>query len=185
MAKFQNNIKLTLVPAVRPLLAICLILFAGLAVLSQEVYDNTVPPPPKVIPPADQDRLEAQTDVKKRTKLALELMDAKLGLAQQHATAGNYDGMFIELGIFHGLIDHTLAFLQDSNSKKAINNFKRLEIGLRKFPPRLGMIRSDLPVRYEFYVRVLLRYIRQARAKAIEPLFGDTVIPDNDPNQYK
>ena len=57
------------------------------------------------------------------------------------------------------------------------------EIGLREFPPRLEAIRRDLPLEYEDYVRRLIRYLRQARTIATEPLFGDTVLPEQEQNK--
>ncbi|MEK7855704.1 MAG: hypothetical protein AAB288_06415, partial [Acidobacteriota bacterium] len=60
---------------------------------------------------------------------------------------------------------------------KVLNNFKRLEIGLRQFRPRLELIRRGIPSEYEPYLRSLIQYVRDARAKAVEPLFGDSVVP--------
>ena len=110
-------------------------------------------------------------------------MDARLKRAETLDAAENYDEMFVQLGAFHGLMDNTLEFLNksDKDSNKVITNFKRLEIGLRSFNPRLQMIHYDLPIRYEHYVRNLIRYLRTARARAIEPLFDNTVVPDNKP----
>ena len=90
--------------------------------------------------------------------------------------------MFDELGGFHALVDKTLDFLDhnDTGGGKVLNNFKRMEMSLRAFLPRLELIRRDLPEKYEFYVRDLAKYVRKARARAIEPLFGDTVVRDND-----
>ena len=58
-----------------------------------------------------------------------------------------------------------------------LNNFKRFEIGSANIAPRLELIRRDLPLKYEFYVRSLAVYLRNARAKAVEPLFSDTIVP--------
>ncbi len=141
--------------------------------------DDIAPPPLKQISKSERSQLEAETEVKKRTKLALELMDLRLKSAEDLHTRQAFPEMFLELGGFHGLVDNTLEFLNQSNrsSGKELNNFKRLEIGLRAFMPRLEGIRRDLPLRYEFYLRSLVKYLRDARTKAIEPLFGDTVIP--------
>ena len=49
---------------------------------------------------------------------------------------------------------------------------------LRGFAPRLGLLRREIPAEYDYYVRVLIKYLRDARSKAIEPLFGDTVVPN-------
>ena len=164
-----------------------LFLFLSFAVVSfgQGVIDDDLAPPPlKILSQDEKNRLASEPEVKRRTKLALELMDARLKQAETLDAAENYDEMFVQLGAFHGLIDNTLEFLNksDKDSNKVITNFKRLEIGLRAFNPRLQMIHHDLPIRYEQYVRNLIRYLRTARARAIEPLFDDTVLPDKKPS---
>jgi len=77
-------------------------------------------------------------------------------------------------------MDDTLSFL-GSNDKfkgRVLDNFKRFEIGLRRFTPRLELVRRELPLTHEFYVRSLLKQLRDARTKATEPLFGETVLRD-------
>ena len=88
--------------------------------------------------------------------------------------------MYVQLGGFHALMDNTLDFLLDRNLSrdKVLDNCKRFEMGLRKFTPRLGLIRREIPTEYDHYVRVLLKYVRDAREKAIEPLFGNNVVPN-------
>ena len=147
------------------------------------VYDDVAPPPLKILSEEEKTKLSAQVEVKRRTKLALEFMDSRLRSAESLDAAENYDEMFVQLGAFHGLMENTLTFLNksDKDSGKVLNNFKRFEIGLRGFRPRLEMIRHDLPIRYELYVRNLIRNLREARARAIEPLFDDTVVPEKKP----
>jgi hypothetical protein len=134
---------------------------------AQKADDDSYPPPPRTISKEEKARLVAETDVKRRTKLALP----------------DFDAMFVELGAFHALVDDTLEFLTGSStdSDKVLNNLKRFEIGVRGFVPRLELIRRDLPFRYEFYVRRLAIFLRDAREKAIEPLFSDTVVPTKKP----
>lgn len=145
--------------------------------------DDLAPPPLKLLSQNERSKLVAETEVKRRTKLALELMDARMRQAESLHTSESYDEMFVQLGAFHGLMDNTLDFLNksDKDSGKVLNNFKRFEIGLRGFTPRLQMIHHDAPTRYEQYVRNLIKNLRMARAKAIEPLFDDTVVPDKKP----
>ena len=141
------------------------------------------PPPLKILSQEEKSKLTAETEVKRRTKLALELMEARLKRAEVHDSGENYDAMFVELGGFHGLMDNMLEFLDrsDRDSKRVLNNFKRFEIGLRRFTVRLEMIRHELPLRYDQYVRNLVRNLRAGRARAIEPLFDDTVLPEKKP----
>ncbi|HVQ55455.1 MAG TPA: hypothetical protein VMS29_01755 [Pyrinomonadaceae bacterium] len=159
--------------------------FAFLAVgaAAQVEGDDPAPPPLKFVTKADLARLEAATDVKKRTQTALDLMSERLKTAESFGAQEQLDEMYKELGGFHGIMDNTLAFLDrsDQNRGKVLNNYKKFEMGLRQFRPRLELIRRDIPVRYEAYVRNLIVYLREARAKAVEPLFSDSVVPRTKP----
>ncbi len=156
------------------------LLMSSAPVFSQEPdEDDPAPPPIRVMSKDERSQLEAKTEIKGRTKLSLELMNARLMRAEQNYAKSEFAEMYNELGGFHALMDNTLEFLFDSGQTRdtVIFNFKRLEIGLRGFAPRLGLIRRELPLKYDPYVKVLIKYIRDARSKAIEPLFGDSVIP--------
>lgn len=165
-------------PHILPGSVFCVLLLAGLA-FGQPTFD-TAPPPLKIISKTERDQLDmAKRDVKKRTQTALELMSARLKEAELQIAQEQLDQMYKELGGFHGLMDDMMAFLEasDRDSGKVLSNFKRFEIGLRQFRPRLELIRRDIPSNYEPYVRNLIMYVRDARSKAVEPLFGDTVVP--------
>ena len=96
----------------------------------------------------------------------------------------DYPAMFTELGGFHALMDDALKFLGegDTDSGKILNNFKRMEMSLRKYLTRIELIRRDLPIKYEKYVRKLAREVRDARSRAVEQLFDDTVLPNDENN---
>jgi len=145
---------------------------------------DAAPPPIRVISKEEQQLLAAETAVKKHTSIALELMSKRLDNAESLNSAGRFDDMYSELGSFHALMDDALHFLikQDTDSGRVLNNFKKLEIGLRAFQPRLETIRRDLSSRYEPYIRTLIKYIHEAREKAIEPMFGKTVVRDHPAN---
>lgn len=145
--------------------------------------DTEEPPPLKILSKSEKSQLDMERDVKRRTKLSLELMEARLLKAETLSAGEDYGAMFAELGSFHALMDNTLAFLSksDTDSGKVLNNFKRVEITLRKYITRLEIIRRNLPLRYEAYVRRLVKYVREARSRAVEPLFDDTILPDSKP----
>ena len=67
--------------------------------------------------------------------------------------------------------------------KKVLDNYKRLEISLRSYMSRVEVIHRDLPVKYEEYVRGLMKYLRIARTKALDPQFSDTVLPGVKPSE--
>ena len=152
--------------------------------MAQDDQPDLAPPPLKVISKDERTRLDGETDVKSRTKLALEMMNFRLAAAERLGTGEDYDGVFRELGIFHALMDNSLDYLlkRDAGSGKVLDNFKRLEIGLRAFGPRLETLRRDVPLRYEDYLRRLIKYVRDARSKAIDPQFADTVLPKTKTN---
>lgn len=139
---------------------------------------DLVPPPLAVVSKGEKEQLEAQTDIKKRTELAVELMDARLIKATEFSSKNQYKESLDELGGFQALLRNAFNFLKrnDNGSKKVLNNFKRFEITLRGFIPRLEIIRREMPVKYGYHVRNLMKFVREARADAVEPLFDDTVV---------
>lgn len=150
--------------------------FSLSTVHAQPESSDDAPPPLKAISKDERTKLEAVTDIKEHTKLALDLMESRMKLAETALTGEDFDAVYHELGGFHYLMDNTLDFLnrRDNDSGTIRNNFKRYELALRAFAPRLELIRREVPTRYEPYIFKLLKYLREARTKAIEPLFGST-----------
>jgi hypothetical protein len=136
-------------------------------------------PPAKELTKEERDLLTANSvELKKYTKVALELMEARMKRAEEADAKDDFETMFRELGAFHALIDHSLELLlkRHGSGKKAFSEFKRYELGVRGFIPRMELIRRDLPIRYEYYIRLLIRHLREAREKAIDPMFTDSVV---------
>lgn len=154
--------------------------FGAASVNAQDDPPDLAPPPLKQISKSEKEQLNAETNIKDHTKLALELMAVRLKKAEELSAGEGFDEMFTELGGFHAIMDNTLAFLikGNTNNGKVLNNIKRFEIGLRAFMPRLEILRRESPTKYETYVRNLIKYLRDARSKAIEPFFGTSVVPD-------
>jgi hypothetical protein len=148
----------------------------------QDLPPDMEPPPIKVISKDEKKQLEEERDFKKRTVLALELMDSRLNKAEEANSKKEFKEMFNQLGRFHAIVDNTLRFLNRNNndSRKILNNFKRFEIGLRKLLPRIELIRREVPQRYQFYVMSLIKNVRDARSKAVEPFFADSVVREDD-----
>jgi len=144
-----------------------------------EFDPNAAPPPVRAMNNSERTQLDNQQDLKERTKLALALMSTRLSKAEELNAKSEFSAMYNELGGFHALMDAALEFLERAPKKdKTLDNLKRFEISLRGFATRLALIRREAPQEYDHYVRVLLRYLRDARSKAIEPLFGDSVVPN-------
>ncbi|MEP7213606.1 MAG: hypothetical protein ABI791_11040 [Acidobacteriota bacterium] len=172
-------VKRGIVDAVPICFVLFLVFFATTAAQTPDL-DSPAPPPLRKISKGEKEQLNSQQESKRRIEVALRLMDGRMKKAEELKAGENFDAMFLELGGFHGLMDNTLDFITRENRRtgKALNYFKKYELGLRSFTPRLELVRRDLPTRYDPYVLRLLRYMRDARSKAIEPFFDDTVIPN-------
>ena len=157
-----------------------LLLFAFPAFGQEDYPKNAAAPPIKALMKDEKEKLEAETDIKKRLTLALQLMEIRLKNAETLNAEENYAEMFTQMGFFHALMDNTLNFLERNNigRGKILNQYKRLEINLRSFIGRIEVIRRELPPRFEYYVRTLVKAVRDARTRAVEPLFDDTVVPN-------
>ena len=162
-------------------------IFVAAAVAAGEAIAQTdeiqaAPPPLKMISDTERSRLDREKGVKGRTRRSLQLMDARLANAETALRADDIEKAFAELGVFHALIDDTLLFLEraERDSRKVLANFKRFEIGIRGFTPRLELIRREVPLTHETYVMSLIRQLREARTRATEPMFGETVLRDNE-----
>ena len=148
--------------------------FSLSTVVAQDDPPDAVPPPSRSISKDERVKLEAQPDIKDRTRLALELMEARMKLAEAALGREDFDNVYSQLGGFQFLMDDALDYLNRRNNDSGAirNNFKRYEIAIRAFTPRLELIRREVPTRYEPYIAKLLKYLREARTKAIDPLFG-------------
>ena len=100
-------------------IALISFVFSVSPALAQEpAGDDIAPPPLKQISKAERSQLDAETDVKKRAKLVLDLMDIRLKKAEELHARQAYTEMFLELGGFHGLVDNSLAFLKLSRDRR-------------------------------------------------------------------
>jgi len=159
--------------------ALSLALLVTPSIYAQDDPLTEVPPPVAVMPKADRERLDAKADPKDRGKLALEMMNERLTSAAKQLDGENYDGVFRELGVFHGLLVNTIDFLvRRSEGGKGLDNLKKFEMALRTFMPRVETIRRELPSQYEGYLDKLEKAIRDARSKATEPMFSNNVVPN-------
>ena len=167
--------------------AFCLFTFAFLIclpVFAQQTADDppadVAVPPTKFLSQDEKKLLDSEKDSKKRTKLSLEFMEARLIKSEKLLVDNSFKDSLNELGGFHAVLDNVLNYLVKNNdgSNKVDNNFKNFEIYLRKQVPRLESIRREMPLKYAYYVGKLMRAVREARAKAVEPLFDDTVVPN-------
>lgn len=165
------------------LLFVCLLFFVTsfasvLEARGQDDSEELAPPPIRAVAKEDQVRLGAETDMKGYTKLAIEFINRRMSEAEALNAKQDLTGMFREFGYLHGLVDTTLDKLIRSSdgSEGSLYNLKRFDLGLRSIIPRIERIRRDLPYSYEPFVRKLIKIIQDAREKALEPMFEDTVV---------
>lgn len=151
----------------------------GISPVSQSDARDGAPPPLKLLSKNEKSALEADSQPKSRTALTLSLMEDRLKSAEQHHSSEDYFAMYQELGGFQALLDNQLDFLlrNSSTSNKSIVSLKKFEISLHAFAPRIEILRREVPSEYEPYLLSLLKYLNEAREKALEPLFGDAGQP--------
>ena len=169
---------------VLPLTFFSMFFCAASSINAQEeiIPSNLAPPAVKVLSKEEKTALAAVTDIKDRTKLALDLMEVRLKKAEELNSQDSFNALLAELGGFQALMDDTIKFLNRSNNGggKAMNNFKKFEMALRAFMPRIEVLRRDLPERFEYHVRSLLITVRDTRSKAVEPFFSTTILPSDN-----
>jgi hypothetical protein len=137
------------------------------------------PPPLKSLSKNEERLLDDERNISRRTTAALRLMELRLKKAEELSAATAYRAMFFELGAFHGLMDRTLDDLKRNNrrSSRDLENFKKLELALRSFTPRVEIMRREAPPRFENYVAELLKAMRDSRTEAVQPMFSDAILP--------
>ncbi len=165
------------------LLAAPLLFLAAAPTFAQdEDGGEAAPPAMKRMCKGERTPLNAETGQKDRVVLGLQLMNARLKRAETLNSAGNFLEMYTEFGALQAIMDDTLQFLlrSDGGGGRVLRHLKRFEIGIRGLMPRVELIRREIPLHYEPYMRDLLRDMSKARSRAIEPFFGNTVVPNTD-----
>lgn len=140
-------------------------------------------PTPKIELSKDEESaLDREKDGKKFLRVSLELIESRMKRAETENQAGEYDAMLAELGGFQALIDRTLDHLRatDTRRGKVLDTFKRYEIALRGYTPRIENLRRDSPEKYDSYLTKLLRRVRDNRSRAIEPFYDNNAVPERN-----
>jgi hypothetical protein len=137
------------------------------------------PPPLRFVPRTERSQLEAARDVKARTRLSVELAEARLSRAEQLTSAQQYESALRELGIYQGILDDALRFLQDQKEQKKLRDtYKRFEITLRGHGMRLETMRRTTPSEYSVNIKTITDYTKGVRGAALNGFYGDAVIRD-------
>ena len=165
---------------------LCALLVLGLcfssAARGQElVPELTAPPPMKFLSRGEQAQLSPVNDPKERTNISLDLAEAHLRHAEDATFTRSYDPASAALGRYQAIIEDALHFLTgvDTSTKKMRDLIKRLELTLRAHVTRIEAIRRDTPFEYAVNIKSVLEYTRDARTRALNAFFSDTVIREN------
>ncbi|HEV3469037.1 MAG TPA: hypothetical protein VG148_06930 [Pyrinomonadaceae bacterium] len=143
--------------------------------------EDAAPPPMRYLPEETREKLKAEArDLKDRTKLSIELAEARLASAAAYAAADRFEAATLELGVYEAIVKDAIAFLKATgkNSNKIRDLFKRVEIALRSHVPRLETLRRGLPSQHAVHAQATLDFVRDARTEALEAFFDDTIIPE-------
>lgn len=154
----------------------------GASARAQEnMLKDSVPPPLSVFSKGESEQLNLQTDMKKRTELALDLMQSRLMKAETLSNEKKYKESLDELGGFQAIMGDAMVYLNKKNNGngKSLSSFKRFEITLRSFVPRLEVVRRLMPDKFGYHVVQLMKSVRKTRSNAVEPLFSDKIVEDN------
>ena len=145
------------------------------------VPELTAPPPMKFLSSGEKAQLSPVSDPKERTRISLELAEAHLRHAEDATFTHSYDPASAALGRYQAIIEDALRFLtgMDTSTKKMRDLIKRLELTLRAHVTRIEAIRRDTPFEYAVNIKSVLDYTRDARTRALDTFFGNTVIREN------
>lgn len=137
------------------------------------------PPPMKFVSRNERTLLSAARDVKARTRATIELAEARLSRAEQLTAGQQYEAASAELGIYQGLVEDALDYLEGAEPKKQRDVYKRLELALRTHGARLESIRRVTPSDYAVHIKAICECARNARTEALNAFYGDTVIQND------
>jgi hypothetical protein len=155
-------------------------------VMSGEAHGQTTlmaplpaPPPLRLVPRGERSQLETVRDAKGRTRLSLELAEARLSRAESLTQSQQYESASRELGIYQGILDDALRFLKDQKDQKKLRDiYRRFEISLRAHGARLESIRRTTPSEYSVNIKTITDCTKNLRGELLNGFYGDTVIRD-------
>jgi hypothetical protein len=178
MTTLEQSISLALFP----LLVIVMLLLASPVVSAQDGASSptAAPPPLKLIPKDEKDRLESTDNAKARVRLSIQLAEEHLLQAEQLTAAARYAEASAEIGRYNAIIEEELNVLSalDRSTNKTRDLYKRLELALRAHGPRLATMRRSTPRDFAVRIEEVEEFARKGRTEALNSFYGQTVIRD-------
>ena len=140
--------------------------------------NETAPPPVYTMSGAEKSQLSGETDLKRRTQLCLTLADARLRNAEAAAEREDFQAALSDLGSYQAIINNHIKFLEQGgySGGKVRDNFRRMDITLRSYTPRIEMIRRTTPFEFAVHLKNILNFTRDARARALDSFFSDSIL---------
>jgi hypothetical protein len=140
--------------------------------------DDTAPPPVFTMSGAEKSQLTNESDLKRRTQLCLMLADARLRSAEAATDREDFQTALSDLGSYQAIIENHIKFLERGNYSdgKVRDNFRRMDITLRSYTPRIETIRRTTPFEFAVHLKSILNFTRDARARALDSFFSDTIL---------
>lgn len=140
--------------------------------------DDTAPPPVFTMSGAEKSQLTNESDLKRRTQLCLMLADARLRSAEAATDREDFQAALLDLGSYQAIIENHIKFLERGSYSdgKVRDNFRRMDITLRSYTPRIETIRRTTPFEFAVHLKSILNFTRDARARALDSFFSDTIL---------
>lgn len=178
--------KLEMVAGLVALLGLALLLSTEAQAQTPSVTPLPAPPPLRLVPREERSQLEAARDAKARTRLSVELAEARLARAEHLTSAQQFESAARELGIYQGLLEDALRFLKGQKEQKKLRDiYKRFEITLRAHAMRLETMRRSTPSEYAVNIKSITDYTRDVRAEALNGFYGDAVLSNTPAEEEK
>jgi hypothetical protein len=140
--------------------------------------DDIAPPPVFTMSGAEKSQLTNESDLKRRTQLCLMLADSRLRSAEAATDREDFQAALLDLGSYQAIIENHIKFLERGNYRdgKVRDNFRRMDITLRSYTPRIETIRRTTPFEFAVHLKSILNFTRDARARALDSFFSDSIL---------
>lgn len=142
------------------------------------VPPQPAPPPMVYIPQEARMQLLAARDEKARTRLILELAEARLARAEQQTELKQFNQATADLGVYQALMEDALQHLyrNGDGGNRSRDLFKRVEQSLHRHLARVEAMRRATPGEFAGNLLVLVKLVRELRTEAVEAFYSDTVV---------
>lgn len=139
------------------------------------------PPPLRYVPADERAQLAAARDRRGRTRLGLELADARIERAEQSTAANRHGEAVAQLGIYQALIEDTLRFLRDEEraSHRVRDLYRRVEQTLRAYTLRIEAMRRITPAAHATNIQTIIEFTQDARTGALNSFFNGAFSGDS------